>query len=427
MMPTQSRKTFPRGFTLTELILAASLTLIVVAFGGWSITAILSSSKRNESQNERRGELNRALEFIASEAREATSINNEASSIAEFNPSASEVAVSSVQEVVRLQIQGLERPVVYYLARPAAANLTWRGPKVIYRWGPDFDKDGNYINANAVGAWSHKPLIDGLEETASLSNCASDWILSPPNPTGFYTCTEKTGRKIAQIYVKGRVNKVLGQAEPYLLTSQAYARSGASSSRNFGRSFEVGNGEVTLTDPATTDIQVLGTAIQCGTNAPAPMKTQLVINKVLNETTTPSTPIVLDPAIAMPRIASYSNEPAGTTFNFTGMVPQKSNNNPNNTCGLENIAGAGGFNSKTTPSQVVILQDGELVPNVAGYGGSRSAKDFVKDYLDASGTRIKLPDPERQYIVLFELGSTRVGSAAFDRQDIVLLASVKRS
>ena len=430
---TRTARFSRKGFTLTELMIAAFLTIIVVSIGGWGIATILTSSKTNESQNERRGELNRSLDFITSEVRQSTLINKDMSkpNPTEFSPSSAQVDVSSAQTVLRLTMQGLPVPVIYYLASPAVSNLTWRRPKVVYRWGPDFNDDGTYLNPTAPSSWTHKPVVDALDDArdapVTVSCRPASWTASPAsNVTGFYACID-SNNKIAQIFMNGRITKALGAPEIYHASAQAFSRTTVNSVLPDGLSsslpFSVSNGEVSLNAPATMNVQVIGSAIQCGDTG-SPMKTQFVVNKAVDGTTTASSSVIVDgtPGAAMPADLSYSNEPAGTRFNFTGSVPVA--NNPNNTCDAQNTAGAG-FNSVINNQQVIILFNGSAVPSVKGLDGQKSVMQYLSQYM--AGGKIALPDPQHQYIVLFELGVTDRATSAFDLQDIVLLGSVTPS
>jgi type II secretory pathway component PulJ len=411
------------GFTLIELMIAAFISISVVVFGGWGVAAIISSSKTNESQNERRGELNRALDFIAAEVRESININSDIGSpaptafTASLNATSEEVNKDSIQEILRLQVPGLSSPVIYYIASPAAANLTWRGPKVVYRWGPLFDSEGHYDAKAATSTWTHAPLIDALENTDSTETCPKDWKPSPESgATGFYACIDPS-HKIAQLHSIGRVNKVLDATAPYPATSQAFARTAVLPVPPSS----VGGGSITLPTASTTTMKILGSAIQCGPGHPS-MKTQLVVNKVKDGQTVSSTTLMVDPnALPYPTIPSYEHEPAGTSFNFSGSIPPNSQNS-NNTCNADTI-GAGTVNSLDNTVQVKILRNGETVPEVKGFAGSASAKDILNGYLDPLGTKIKIA--ENQYIILFELGvKDDTSSDAFDLQDLVVLATV---
>jgi Tfp pilus assembly protein FimT len=414
----------PKGFTLTELLIAASLTTIAIGIGGLAMANMITSSKTNASQTERRVELNRSLDFISTEAKQASKINS-AVAPAEFSTSQSstEIDKTTVKEILRLTIPGLSQPIVYYTATPATTNKVWRGPVVLYRWGPPFDGNGAYTNITTTSSWTHLPLVDAVDSTAPTATCSTGWTASPSTgAAGFYACIDANNR-IAQLYNKGRVTKVLGQTSSYLAEAKVFARSTTS---NTSLPFII-NSDNTVSTPAlaSTSFEVLGSAIQCGAGG-TPMKTAFTVNYQVGGTGTKSStaPTVVDPAGTLPSLP-LDNQPAGTKFDFTAYIPTKATN-PKNTCNAQNIAGTGGFNSITDPSQVRILKQGDPVPTTAGFDGSKSTKDIVGSYIDSSN-KINLPHPTTQYIVLFELGATDITSTAFDIQDLVLLVTVTPS
>lgn len=411
----------PKGFTLTELLIAAFLTTTVVAIGGWATVSIISYSKTSHSKSDRRVELNRALDFIASEVREASAINVDSQPV-EFSPAATEIDPASVQNVLLLNLQELPRPVIYYLAAPASTNKTWRGPKVVYRWGPTFTTSGQYGSDKTTPAsWTHQPLIDALEETTSIANCDTGWTTSPAgSPSGFYACISPTHR-IAKLFQKGKISKVLGAAEPYLLQTQALVRS---SNGVFVIKPPVGGSgsEIVLTNPSNVTIQILGSDIRCGAGG-IPMRTIVQVNVTPPGSASSIQDKTVDP-IALASNFTYNSQPIGTSFNFTGKVLPQSAGNPHNVCSLESISGSNGFNSLTDFSQVKILKDGDIVPSVAAFGNGASVKGYLQDYIDSTGRAVRLPNPQFQSIILFELGTTDKTSAAYDLQDLVLLATI---
>jgi hypothetical protein len=107
--------------------------------------------------------------------------------------------------------------------------------------------------------------------------------------------------------------------------------------------------------------------------------------------------------------------PIGSKVSFVG-------NTPSNSCN-RTVNGGSGWSSVSNPQQVVILKHGASVPANGGYGpNSSSAADYIKNYV-VNG-KISLPYPERQAIILFELGVTDPTQSGFDLQDIVLLADM---
>ncbi len=408
------------GITLTELMIAAFITIGSLGIGGWAVATMITSSKTSGSQNERRVELNRSLDFMASEIRQSAQINSDAKP-GEFSPSSSEVDTTTVKDVLRLRVEGLTKPVIYYVATTATSNTAWRGPQVIYRWGPSFTSTGAYgADKSTPSTWTHQPLVDAIDSSATTSvTCPTSWTASPASgATGFYACIDPNNR-VAQIFNKGRITKVLGQTAPYLASSQAFARS-TNTSTTLPFVINTDN-TVTNLDVSNTSFQVLGSAIQCGPGA-TPMNTAFTVSYKPSGTGTKiSLPTAnVNPALALPTIP-LNNQPAGTIFDFTGSVPTL--NNLNNTCSGSIPNGTSGFNSVASPVQVKILKHGDPVPDVKGFDGSTSVKGFMSSYVDSSD-KVKLPSPGTQYIILFELGATDPTSSAFDQQDLVILVTV---
>ncbi len=69
-----------RGFTLTELLVAAAVGGIVVAMSGWAMVVILQNNRRIEEQAITRMNLSRALDFISDDIRSAIRISTTAPS-----------------------------------------------------------------------------------------------------------------------------------------------------------------------------------------------------------------------------------------------------------------------------------------------------------------------------------------------------------
>jgi hypothetical protein len=411
----------PTGFTLTELLIAAFLTTTVVMLGGWAMANIISYSKTSSSKSDRRIELNRALDFIASEVREASAINIDPQPT-EFSPAATEIDPASVQNVLVLNLQELPRPVIYYLAAPASTNKTWRGPKVVYRWGPTFSTNGQYgSDKTTPTTWTHQPLIDALESTTSVANCDTGWTTAPVGSlSGFYACISPTHR-IAKLFQKGQIRKVLGASEPYLLQTQALTRS-SSSVFAIKPATSGGGSQIVLTNPSNVTIQILGSDIRCGASG-TPMKTVAQVNVTPPGSTTNSQAVTVDP-ITLASDFTYSSQPIGTSFDFTGKVLPQSAGNPHNICSLEAIAGSNGFNSLTNSDQVKILRNGDIVPSVPALGGGASVKRYLQDYIDSTNSVVRLPNPQFQSIILFEMGTTNTAVPAYDLQDLVLLVTI---
>jgi len=79
-------------------------------------------------------------------------------------------------------------------------------------------------------------------------------------------------------------------------------------------------------------------------------------------------------------------------------------------------------NSWTGSDQVVVLRDGDPVPDIEPYLDQQAAATFVQDYIDSETQQIALMS--NQAIFLFELGTTDLDSPAADFQDLVVVVSL---
>jgi prepilin-type N-terminal cleavage/methylation domain-containing protein len=208
------------GFTLIELLVAASITTIVVSVAGSGLVAIMQNNGKAESETLRRTELNRALDFITEEIRIAKKIELNAATATgyTFTPQGSDV-----QKILALEVPtagGSSRKVVYYIATPPATSV-WSGPKVIYRWGPEFNGAGQYSTA----ANTNKLLLDFIDSSPITPSCQAGWSVNPSSSsTGFYACVASNSRS-AEIYLHGKLTDAYGNSrDPLQVSSTVFAR-----------------------------------------------------------------------------------------------------------------------------------------------------------------------------------------------------------
>ena len=72
--------------------------------------------------------------------------------------------------------------------------------------------------------------------------------------------------------------------------------------------------------------------------------------------------------------------------------------------------------------QVIVLRDGDPVPNIAPVDGQLPLEDYIVDYVDAATNTISLL--ENQVIYLYELYTTDMNADAADFQDMIVLLSL---
>jgi Tfp pilus assembly protein PilW len=430
-----------RGYTLSEILVAGFLSSVVLSVSGMGIVSVMSASRANNAKSERRVEIDRSLGFITSEIQQAFQINPVNAPVPD-NPDA-----TNEQGVFQLAIPGLPNPIIYYTANPAG---TWIGPKVIYRWGPGYDADFNYDSDPA--RWSHQPLIDLIEDSPQPlvacyidpTNSSQNWTQTPSSaPAGLYGCIDPT-RRIVKIFHQGRVYTA-NTHQLYTAEEQAFAR--ASTGLDPSKNFQISQGRLLIPSSSSIRFEILGSDLRCGRGG-TPVLTQLALNisqpnapqnvrqYQISPQTNPPTVQEIDPNTntlggIIPNIIT-GTLPAGTVLDFTGLV-QPITSNPNNICLLENTSNFLGFNSVSHPNQVKVLKNGDIVPSLEPFGpNAPSIEQFAANYL-VQGTdpvtgqavyRVQVPDPDRQAIILFELGVVNTNSPAFDLQDIVLLATI---
>lgn len=412
------------GFTLIELLIAAFLTLFVISIAGFGLAWSVQNNKTAKSETERRVELNRALDFMADEIRQAKPIAIDASdNLSVIAPTFDDdtTAPATKTPVLTLQIPGVSQRVIYYVAvKPdTGINSAYFGPNMVYRWGPTFNGNGTYTNATTPASWQHRPLVDSIVSTAPSSTTAtslcgsSSWYLNPPSAsvTGFYACVD-SGGKIAKIGLRGTLSDTYGTSlTPYEVTSKVFARpDNTSFSLNAGSSASANNGgTITITQPSTAYFEILGGDIRCtGGNAIA---TTTTINITPSGGSTTSTTIPSSPqAVNFPSLAT------GTTVTVDGVVTTGGNNTCNLPTNTRNSQTANG-------TYVLTLRNGDTVPSTTPFGGNNatSLDTYLADYFDTSTRKVKLAD--NQVIYLFELYTALSGNT-YDLQDLVVLATI---
>ena len=378
------------GFTLAELLIGTYISTVVVGVLGYGLFFMMNAEKREIAQNERRIELDRALDFISDEIRHAEKIEPDGSSALASAPDF--ILPSGARPVLVLKMVNTSQRVIYYTL---PADFPWLGPKIIRRWGPDLDLEGRYINVDAPQNWSHEPLIDLIEDTASTPNCPPGWSANPSSGAmGFYACVDPTG-EIAEVYANGRVNKADGNSESYEARAVATTRAEQISSGD--NSITVSGGLLTVNEPATLRFEVLGSAITCD-GISVPVTTKLFING-----STQGVDLSSDQPLILP----------------SGSV---------NTVMVQSTAQANGFcdnyqmtvDSTDLEPQAYALVNGDTPPSYLPYDNQASIQDFLGGCLENG--KVKIAD--NQTIFLYELGTTDTADAAFDVQDNAVLVTV---
>lgn len=191
------------GFTLTELLVGLFMSIFVIGALGFGLMTVLSTTESENSKVKARTENSRALDFISDELRQAKTVaTSPTGSGKTFNSSETVVLVLDIPKI------SSTGKIVYYLKSNTGTN--WKGPQVLYRWGPPLGANGDYT----AGAWGEQALIDGIGvkkndgTLAVVSTPCTTGTVTPASPTGFYACI--TGTNTAQLFLTGQTKTASG-------------------------------------------------------------------------------------------------------------------------------------------------------------------------------------------------------------------------
>jgi prepilin-type N-terminal cleavage/methylation domain-containing protein len=191
------------GFTLFELTIAMSLTAVVLSLVGSGLVTVLKFDQRFAETQKNRRELQRTMDFIATEMQMADQLEPcpEVHAFT-YSPAADSKEPQPIMVLKMPPSSGLTAPIVYYVATPPAASV-WAGPRVLYRWGPTLRLNGNYSNGDGtVGAaynYYNEVVVDRLATTTSAEPCSGLYSQSIPlrsPPQGFSLCSDSSGQAV---------------------------------------------------------------------------------------------------------------------------------------------------------------------------------------------------------------------------------------
>jgi hypothetical protein len=428
---TKSKKN--AGITQLEMLLTGLFTAIVFSAAGNGLASIMKTQTQINHAIDRRIEVNRALDFMSEESRQARTIEIAGNgtdgtvTLASVAPTFAGTISGYDYTVLLLELPDVSERVIYYLETPGE-NSVWRGPKVVYRWGPTLDAGGNYTNPHNPATWTSEPLIDQIDNTSSILTCPIGWSMSPGNgtiPTGFSACISP-GRKGTQISLNGKINQTAGSSATYqgdkIVSAMADIPPGVAEPPDKLNSKQlnskpvadvpvpipncsVTNGILSCDSPATLNFKVIGDAFSC--NGWGEVTTAFKINDTYIKENGSNKKFRANdnryedsfelPADSTTKVVVESNRQSGC-----GPLTRRSNE------------------SKDLPF-IKALHNGDPAPDVPGWGGQDDVASFLRPYTDANGN-ISIDD--NQIIYLFEMW-TSTTSSTYDLQDNVVLVTVE--
>lgn len=221
------------GFTITEVLLAGLIMLIAILVAGIGVINLLRSNYRANADSEMQNSLNRTLEFVSNDVRRARIIADSPARIVSTQvPTGGRSVLAFFIPSLTNPEQTINEQVVYYTKSPEN-NLT--GPRVLWRYGPDLDDNGNYITPENIGSWRHSPITDMLVDAANNDRRDCDpfrpgtltgWQRLPANDNeveGFYACVRNGGRQVI-LNANAQVNMTTNDAVKYAVSTRVTTR-----------------------------------------------------------------------------------------------------------------------------------------------------------------------------------------------------------
>jgi hypothetical protein len=248
------------GMMLTEVLVASSLMLIVVSVAGNGMVQFLRSNYKANVDSELRNNASRTLEFISNEVRRARIIADFPARI-----TSTRIPIGG-RAVLAFQIpdpadpsQPLPEQVVYFVQNWVNP---WLGPRVLWRFGPTLDSEGNYLTPAETSTWVATPVMDMVvDETNNTARLGCDpntnspvagWQRFPAADSqveGIYSCVKNGG---SQVMLAANVG-----AELSTNGSSNYALSTKVSTRVINNDFYLGPNGIIVTKPVTIDTRIL--------------------------------------------------------------------------------------------------------------------------------------------------------------------------
>jgi type II secretory pathway component PulJ len=152
----------PNGFTLVELMVAATASLVVIGVTISSVITLQQMNQRLEDRLTQETELQRSLHFIAADIQEGKSIQAGAPHNSGYRP---------LFQIVRPD----NSTIGYYTA--SKGKRVWSGPRIIYR--RDWNEDVTYALIDQISAQTPQNCIvkDEAKETLVSSTVGFNLVI----------------------------------------------------------------------------------------------------------------------------------------------------------------------------------------------------------------------------------------------------------
>jgi prepilin-type N-terminal cleavage/methylation domain-containing protein len=359
------------GFTLTEMLVAASISSVVVGAAGFGLLSMMNADFVSAAKTQRRVELNRAVDYISDDIKQATKVEANSNNLKITLPN--------------------NDTITYAFNDIGSDNSSvWVKPGTITR---------------KVNSGSATALVDGIINTtpSSLPACDpdGDGTSNLAGGGGFRFCIQNN--RLANLYLFGVLKNAYGNTlSPLPVSNLTLAR--PNNSIDITQYINLpqlqNQGELVLTKPANLTFKVIGGAFKCNSSQPnANIGTKFKVNGTYaNSGQEYST----NQSLSLPSTGT------GTSIVVESTIKT------NNSC----VTSSQRTRLSTDTTFVKAFVNGDSVPSNTGYGGQASVKDLLQGFVN--GNKIKL-EPN-QVIYLFEHYTATSGST-YDLQDNIVLVT----
>ena len=157
------------GFTLVELLVAATVGTLVAAAAGDLLLSNMRSGAAIEATQRLRTDWSRVSHFIESEVALSERVITDASLL---NLARCSSNISATEFAFGLEVRRDLPPAIYFVRDNATNSIEWNGDSSLWRCGPSIDVNGEYtdmITGNSTSQLNAQRLVDGMNSTCTLS------------------------------------------------------------------------------------------------------------------------------------------------------------------------------------------------------------------------------------------------------------------